>query len=267
MTTSERTPHAGLSGFALRAVREGFHRHDKAGVPALDPIGAPTSRAHVKLQLNLHVPMTCADYPDEETTWLAMAGQVREVLAPDRVRVTGLVTTTDHAPRGFAGEWVAELVRQPEANYPWMLAYLRSADEAMGCGAFDEESCVLYKIACTGPTPRVAAFLDELAAAVGGAPEDGAVIMSMMVGNVKLAFVVCGTAGDLASSEAELVLVGADAVLFATDDPGLEDAVRARLDHRGRKLATLVHARCSTPALEMMRRVSKQLLSRGRAAG
>src|ERR1051326_4669750 len=93
------------AGRALRAVREGFHRHDKSALPALDPDGPPRVGAHVKLQLNLHMPMPCAAYPDEDTTWLAMAGHVRDVLGPDRVRVADLVSTTDRAPRAFEGEW------------------------------------------------------------------------------------------------------------------------------------------------------------------
>ena len=67
----------------------------------------------MKLQLNLHFPMACAAYPEEETTWLAMGGQVREILGPDRVRVAGLVSTTDRAPLAFEGEWIAELRARP----------------------------------------------------------------------------------------------------------------------------------------------------------
>jgi len=193
MARSEHdAPSAGATRRALRAVREGFHRHDKSPFPALDPSGVSSVGAHVKLQLNLHFPMDCAAYPDEETTWLAMAGQVREILGPDRVRVDGLVSTTDRAPLAFEREWIAELVRQPGAKYPWVLADLRPADGDIGCGAIDEQR-ILFKIACTGDSTRVAGFLGELAAILGGSADDGSVLMSMTVRDWQAEFVVCTT--------------------------------------------------------------------------
>lgn len=264
-SSEDSAPSAGVAGRAVRAVREGFHRHDKAPSPALDPSGAASVGAQVKLQLDLHFPMACAEDPDEETTWLALGGQVGEILGPDRVRVDGLVATTDRAPRAFAGAWIAELVRQPGANFPWMLAALRPAGGDLGCGAIDEQR-ILFKIACTGDAPRVAGFLGALAAVLGGSADDGSVLMSMTVRDWHVEFVVCAAVGDHADADAEqeLLLAGADAVLFATGDPVTQAAVRARLARQERSLDALVHAVCDAPPLEMMKRVAKDLLLRSR---
>jgi hypothetical protein len=216
----------------------------------------------VKLQLNLHVPLESRANPGEGAVSLAMSGQVREILGPDRVRVGGLVSTTDRAPRVFEGEWLADLVRRPGAQFPWMLADLRPVDGRVGFGSLDENS-ILFKIACTGDPTRVAVFLAELAKIFRTDAEDGTVTFSLPVRDRTADFVVCATAGELADSEAahELLLAGADAVLFATDDPSIEAAARAHLARRGRPLDTLVHAVCGPSPLATMKDVARQLLS------
>ncbi len=121
----------GPGGTLPSVIQEGFHRHDRSPEPALWPGETPAEEQHVKVHINLHRPMVCANRRGERTNWFAMGGQVKRVLAPDRVEVA-LVATTDVSPRAFAGHWVGTLELKDGLSFPWVLT--RLAPEAQRSG-------------------------------------------------------------------------------------------------------------------------------------
>lgn len=107
-------------------VREGFHRHDRASEPRL--FDSPESGQRVMVQISLDQWQECSAYPGEMSNWLAMEGEVIEVLSSKSVRVT-LAPSTDRSPAAFDGCWRAILNFHEGWDYPWLLTSLEFESE------------------------------------------------------------------------------------------------------------------------------------------
>ncbi len=114
----------------VELIAEAFHRHDKAPSPALWPGERPRKRQYVKVQINLSRSLPSANYPDQMMNWLVLTGTVDKVLSPEKVRVGGLVATTDAAPEAFSGYWRGVLEFQDGLEYPWVLVDLEKEAES-----------------------------------------------------------------------------------------------------------------------------------------
>jgi len=234
---------------ALRALVDGFHRHDLVD-RALEPEGPPRPHSQIKLELQLAVPLPCADYPDETATWLAMGGQVTEILGLDRV-VAELVASTDRTPADFAGSWRAELARTPGLEFPWILASMAPLPAIERTIGVAHDGNHYFRIACEGEGARAA--FDDVLRAMGTEPAEHATFLSLVLGTfIAWLFVVPNELAD-ASASHELLIDSADAVIvFGATSRSFGDRL-------------VIEAEPGMPAIDACKAAMKRVLERVRS--
>lgn len=211
---------------AIRALRDGFHRHDKVSQEQLflPPDAAPEIGQAVKVQMNLVVPLASANEPDQEIDWLAMTGEVIEVIDDDCVIASVIATTSLH-PEDFSGAWLVELRREEGWEYPWVLTHLLPADpEPALPRGFTQDSGLGFRVAWL--TADGEAVLGGLSETTGGPNEPHMFLpLSFPVG-ARTTTVWCVAASDGPESPRTELLVGcSDAVIVETVGPYSDDVL------------------------------------------
>ncbi len=235
---------------AIRTVVEGFHRHDSVD-RALSPDGPPRVGDAVKIQLTLAIPLACAEYPDETTTWLAMGGTIVEVVDPDRV-VAQVVASTERAPADFGGGWRAELVRARGLEFPWCVSRLAPSPPIERTIGARHEGNHYFRIACEGDQARAA--FDDVLRAMNAEPAEHSTFLSLVLGSyVAWLFIVPPELDDVAPAY-ELLVDAADAVIvFGTSSRARPAGV------------VVVESEAGAPAIDACKAAMRAVLEQVRA--